>query len=261
MKAFIFITLLMSFSVLCRAEKQVVLDLNGGITWKGIFDAGLRPKHLSGGEYMCTQYGVALAIKNSKTGLLMDLGVGDVDFKLKANHQLIQLLFYGSKKRGLEEARVKSEDFSRLVGQEMTQRAKLATFQTKHEIDYVGQKIDPPVIEEHVDLKTTTNVAKVGEFSIVYDFSDSYNDHLPLLEHLYVTLESKEAKQAKRLSGKIRPPDGYEHISLEPNQDDLAPKKESAAKNPNLLPWIIVGVFLLGILTILIRAFMRGRKS
>ena len=237
---------------------------------------------------MCTEYDVAVSIQNSKTGFKVDLGVGNVDFKLKENHQLIQILFYGSKKRTLEEARTKSEIFAKMFGENATQRATLETFQNKHEVDYSGRKIDPPEIEEHVDLKTSTNAAKIDDFSIIYSFNDSYNDHQPLLENLSVTLQSKEAKRAKRLTEKIRPPAGYEHISLDPNQETQEPEKrassgesrqeqkdvlpsqsrkkqeiereEAVEEKPSNLPWIIAGVLLLGIFFLLLKVF-KGKSA
>jgi hypothetical protein len=278
----------MSTCAICHAQKQVVLDLNGGITWQEVFDAGFRPKHLSSGDYMCTEYGASVTIKNSRTGSQVNMGVGDVDFKLKADHLLVQMSFYGRESRSLEDAKAKSESFAKMFGENVTQIAKLTTFQTKHEVDYDGRKIDPPEIEEHVDLKTTINAAKVEDFSIIYSFSDSYSNDLPLVERLSVALKSQEVKRAKRLTEKIRPPAGYEYISLELNQDDDAlenestltdpkseqdsskvpksadkleiGKEETATESSTFLPWIIAGLLLLGILAILFKVW-KGKSE
>lgn len=288
MKNYFCIAFFISMVTICHAQKQVVLDLANGVTWRDVFDTGFRPTHLSRGQYMCTEHDVAVTIQNSKTGLEIDLGVGNVDFKLKENHQLIQILFYGSEKRSLDEARAKSEIFAKMLGEGMTQRATLETFQNKHEVDYSGRKIDPPAIEEHVDLETSTNAAKINDFAIIYSFNDSYQDHKPLLEHLSVTLQSKEAKRAKRLTEKIRPPEGYEHISLEPNQEKEEAEKriskgelkqerddvrtsqsrkrqeieseEAVEEKPSKFPWIIAGVLLLGILLLLFKTF-KGKST
>ena len=288
MKRYIFVALFMSLSLFCRAEQQVVLDLNGGVTWMKIFEAGFRPVHLSGGEFMCTQYDVDLSIRGI-SGELLNLGKGDVDFSVKEGGLLVLMSFYGRENRSLEEARRKSNSFVEMLGGHVTQQAALDTFRVKHDVGYGGQKIDPPEIEEHVDLKTTTNAARIDEFSVIYSFGDSYFDDFPLVERLTVALKSQEAKRAKRLTEKIRPPAGYEHVSLESMQDSAGPDSETTApnieredgdvevsrpeeerkvaeddtvtENRNHLLWIIGGVLLLGVVGILVRAFKRGRAS
>jgi hypothetical protein len=289
MKSYILIPLLWSISAVCHAEKQLVLDLSDGITWKGVFDAGFRPKHLSDGIYMCRQYDVDLSIRFSSE-VLLPLGRGDIDFSVKENNLIIGFSFFGRENRSLDEARQKSSAFAKMFEGYVTQRAGLKTFQTRHKVDYIGRKVAPREIEEHVDLKTTTNAAKIGDFSIIYIFRDSYMNDLPLVERLSVALKSQEARRAKRLTEKIRPPEGYEHISLEPNQYDDITEKESHGTetnrehgNPGIpKPWvkaevaqeattvteypkrlarIVGGVLLTGILILQIWAFIRGRAS
>ncbi|MBK1883949.1 hypothetical protein JIN85_16135 [Luteolibacter pohnpeiensis] len=279
--------LVLSSSTFSVAEDELILNLSDGVTWKGVFDAGFRPKHLSDGIYMCRQYGVNLTITLGSEDSL-NLGKGDVDFSVKQDG-LVLVSFYGRENRSLEEARKKSEAFAKMFGEDLTRRAELDTFETKHEVDYGGRKLDPPEIEEHVDLDTATNAAKVGDFSIIYGFGDSYRDDLPLVERLSVALNSQEAKRAKRLTEKIRPPEGYEHVSLEPTQDAAEPSSENTTPNieretgyvevsrperqhnvvkddtvtrgKNHLLWVIGGVLLLGVVVILVRVLRRGQAS
>lgn len=224
----------------------------------------------------------------SPSGKLLHLGRGDIDFSVKEGGLVVLVSYFGRENRTLKDAKTKSEAFARMFGENLTKRATLETFQNIHEIDYAGQKIDPPEIEEHVDLKTTTNTAKVGDFRIIYRFSDSYSDDLPLVERLSVSLKSKEAKRAKRLTEKITPPTGYEHISLELNQETEEPvrrdanresrqeqkdvrssqprkkqeieREEILEEKPSNLPWIIAGVLLVGILALLIKVF-KGKST
>lgn len=217
MKSLVLVFLIFfGLEVVSSAAQEIVLDVDEGVTWEKVFASGFRPQHLSGGKYMCTQYEVPLTIVSSKNNQRLNLGVGDIDFKIKEGGLLVGLSFYGRENRSLEEAKIKSETFAKMFGENVTQGATLQTFQNKHKVDYAGNKIEPPEIEEHVDLKTTTNAARINDFSIIYSFGDSYSDDLPLVERLSVALKSKEAKRAKRLTEKIRPPAGYEHISLEP---------------------------------------------
>lgn len=215
-----FVVVLILFPCLCIAQNRVTLDVSEGVTWEQVFAAGLRPQHLNGGLYMCTEYGVDLTIKTTEPNLELHLGVGDVDLKVKADHRLVHLSFYGRENRTLEEAKYKSQAFAKMFSGKITQRATLETFENKHEVGYAGEEIRPPEIESHVDIDTTTTVAKSGDTLIIYSFVDSYEDINPLAERFSVSLESKEAKRAKRLTEKIRPPVGYEHISLEPREDD-----------------------------------------
>lgn len=266
-----------------------MLDLSDGVSWPEVFQAGFRPQYIRDGKFGCKQYGVDVTIKTHRFPDGIHLGVGDVQFSLLEGNLVVGLAFYGRENRSLDEARKKSEAFAKMFGDDLTRRAELDAFETKHEVDYGGRKLDPPQIEEHVDLDTATNAAKVGDFSVIYGFSDSYRDDLPLVERLSVALKSQEAKRAKRLTEKIRPPEGYEHVSLEPAQDAAEPDSEITASNierevedlgvsrpeqepevaedntvtedKNLLLWMIGGVLLLGVVVILVRALRRGRAS
>jgi len=288
MKTWFFIAAMLSVFTVSHSQDRCVLDLSDGVSWSEVFQAGFRPHHIRDGKFGCKQYGVDVTIKTHRFPEGINLGVGDVQFSLLEDNMVIGFAFYGRENRNLDEARQKSEAFANMFGEDVTRRAELETFETKHEVDYGGRKLDPPEIKRHVDLDTATNAAKIGEFSIIYGFGDSYRDDLPLVERLSVALKSPEAKRAKRLTDKIRPPEGYEHVSLEPNLNDAAPESESAPPDtgreldnakvtgrdrdpevaeeaptdkPNLLLWIIGGVLLLGILFLLIRAFLRGRAS
>lgn len=289
MRTWVFIASMLWVFPLCHAQDRCVLDLSDGVSWPEVFQAGFRPHYIRDGKFGCKQYGVDVTIKTHRFPDGVHLGVGDVQFSLLEGNLVVGLAFYGRENRSLDEARKKSGAFAKMFGDDLTRRAELDTFETKHEVDYGGRKLDPPEIEEHVDLDTATNAAKVGDFSVIYGFSDSYRDDLPLVERLSVALKSQEAKRAKRLTEKIRPPEGYEHVSLEPTQDAAERDSEIAVPtterevgdvevsrpeqereeaeddmvtvNGNHLLRVVGGVLLLGILFILIRAFRRGRAS
>lgn len=289
MKTWFFIASMLCVFPLCYAQDRCVLDLSDGVSWSEVFQAGFRPHHIRDGKFGCKQYGVDVTIKTHRFPDGIHLGVGDVQFSLLEGNLVVGLAFYGRENRSLNEARKKSEAFAKMFGEDLTRRAKLDTFETKHEVDYGGRKLDPPEIEEHVDLDTATNAAKAGDFSIIYGFSDSYRDDLPLVERLSVALKSQEAKRAKRLTEKIRPPAGYEHVSLEPTQDAAEPESEiitpnieredgevevsrpeqkrkvaeddTVTENRNFLLWIIGGVLFLGVVVIFLRALRSGRAS
>lgn len=210
MKYYLLFGLFCSLITVCVADDQVVLDLGEGVSWKGVFDAGFRPYHIRGRKFGCKQLDVDVTIKTQDFPQGIKLGKGDASFSLLESHLMIGFSFYGREKRSLEEAQSKSKMFAQMFGENVTEQAKFTTFENKHEVDYNGQKIVPPRIEEHVDLKTTANAAKIDDFSIIYSFSDSYSDDFSLVERLSVALKSNEAKRAKRLTEKIRPPEGYE---------------------------------------------------
>lgn len=271
------------------AESKVVIDLTEGITWEKVFDAGFRPQYIRDGKFGCRQFNVRVVITTKEFPEGIDLGSGDVQFSLKENNLVIGFSFFGRENRSLVEAREKSMTFAKMFGDDTTKQAKFNVFQVKHEVDYSGRKLNPPEVEEHIDLETTTNAAKVGDFSIIYSFGDSYRNDLPLVERLSVALKSQEAKRAKRLTEKIRPPEGYEHVSLESGQGD--PTLESESPTPdvvhvdkqahavsfnrnsvdpedrvateviNRLPWVIIGgLLLLGTLIFLVLVSLRGRS-
>jgi len=162
------------FGMLClsgsAAEDEIILNIGDGVTWEAVFDAGFRPIHLSDGIYMCRQYDVNLLIENSGSSVL-NLGRGDVDFSVKQDGLLVLISFYGRENRTVQEAKKKTNIFTDIFKNDLIRKADLKTFTTIHKVDYSGKIIDPPALEEHVDLKTASNAAKVGNFSVIYSFA------------------------------------------------------------------------------------------
>jgi len=201
MKSFV-ISILISFmfwgSILV-AEDEIVLTIGDGVTWNSVFDAGFRPRHMSSGRFGCLQFNVNFGIRLDEGGEILHMGRGDVEFSLRENHTLVLMRFYGRENRTVGEAEQKTEVFARMFGEHLTKKSVVRRYEATGRVD-------------HSDA---VNHAKLGDFSIFYNFGDSYEREKPMLERFLVTLMSDAAK-SNRLETKIEPPEGYEHISLAP---------------------------------------------
>jgi len=191
------------------AEDEIVLTIGNEVTWKSIFDAGFRPRHISEGRFGCVQFGVSFGIRLHADGEILHFGKGDVQFEVLNDHILVLLMFYGRENRTVEEAEQKTETFARIFGDSITKKSVVRHFEATGRVD-------------HSDA---VNHARLSDFSIFYNFGDSYDRDEPMLERFSISLKSKIAKRGKRLDSKIEPPEGYEHISLEPWLNSRLPEE------------------------------------
>ena len=204
-----------------------------------MFDAGFRPFYTGDGIDKCRQLNVHLQIRKQEGGEILDLGIGDVEFSLRDDHLLVLVAFYGREYRTVPEVEEKSEFFARIFGDAVTQKSKIAWFETEHSVDYGGRKIDPPQIIRQVNDKDASNHAQIGEHSIFYYFRSGINKVTPMVERFSISLGSSQAYNSSLLKTKIQPPVGYEHVSLEPKTDkspkvsnSSAPEDSTASSRP-----------------------------
>jgi len=207
------------------AEDEIILTIGEEVTWKSLFDAGFEPHHVRDGVTRCRQFNVIFGIRVHAAGEVLYMGKGDVWFDLLDNHVLVHMSFYGRENRTVEEAEQKTEMFVRMFGDHLTKKSVVRRYEAT----------------DRVDHSDAVNHAKLGDFSIFYNFGDSYERDEPMLERFSVSLKSKIAKRGKRLKTKIKPPEGYEHISLEPvlnprlpeEVQEIAPHGEPQNNGPN----------------------------
>lgn len=219
--------------------ETALITLDHGFTWKAMFDAGFRPFYTGDGIDKCRQLNIRVQIRKQEGGEILDLGIGDVEFSLRDDHLLVLVAFYGREYSTVEEVEGKSEIFARIFGDTVTQKSKIAWFETKHSVDYGGRKIDPPQIIRQVDDKDASNHARIGDLSIFYSFKSVNIKANPLAERFSLSLKSPQAYNSPLLKTKIQPPVGYEHVSLEPETDkslkasnSSAPEDSTASSRP-----------------------------
>lgn len=224
---------LLSFQLIAgyTYAETALLNLDHGFTWKAMFDAGFRPTHTDDGIDKCRQLNVHVQIRKHEGGEILDLGIGDVEFSLRENHLLEFMIFYGRERRTVAEVERKSEVFARIFGDAVTQKSKIAWFETKHSVDYGGRIIDPPITTREVNDKDASNHAKMDEQSVSYYFRSGINKITPMVEHFSISPKTSLNYYVPLLKKKIQPPVGYEHISLEPNTEK-PPKASNSNDSP-----------------------------
>lgn len=212
--------------------ETAIITLDHGFTWKAMFDAGFRPFYTGDGIDKCRQLNVRVQIRKQEGGEILDLGTGDIEFSLRDDHLLVLVAFYGREYRTVTEVEEKSEIFARIFGNAVTQKSKIAWFETKHSVDYGGRKIDPPQMIRQVDDKDAENGAKLGDLSIVYSFYSGNSREKSMLERISFSLGSHQAYNSPLLKKKIQPPVGYEHVSLE-SKTEKSPKASNSSAPEN----------------------------
>jgi hypothetical protein len=88
--------------------------LSDGVTWKNVFDVGFRPTHVRDGHGKCRQLGVNLGVRLYKNGETLHLGRGDIEFSLRAEHEVSLISFYGREKRMAQFGEKQLEKFAQI---------------------------------------------------------------------------------------------------------------------------------------------------
>lgn len=202
MKVMLIMLLLLSFiigsSFATDKPEEIVLNMEDGVSWKSVFDAGFRPTHIRDGRLSCRQIDVQLGVRLQKNGETLHLGRGDIEFTLVADHEVALISFYGREKRTSQYGEEQLEKFAQIFEKNLTQKGNLEYFSN-------GE----------IEIKNAHSHAKIGAFRLAYRLRHSFNKIEPVLEDIIISpAPSKERKRTKWLEAPIQPPAGYEHLDL-----------------------------------------------
>ena len=187
-----------------------ILHFPDGITWKGVFDAGFRPKHVSGLKIdSCRISDQSFQLQFKEKPELFSLDRGLLTFQLKADNGVRQIWHQGGVPISMEEGRRRLEQFERMVEGYIFQKGRLpilldkatASVQTEREFD---------------------SIAHVDGYIINYGFNSSFVENSPLIPRLYITWRGFSPAELLRKE-EVAPPEGYEWYSLDPKIDTPAP--------------------------------------
>ena len=208
-KNVIFHTLCFALSSLSSIEALPVLALKEELTWSQVFDAGFRPKHLSGLERRrCISFNDGFDFKLEKGEQILPLRAGRTSFDVLRNDEIWSIRHQETEPISLEEGRKRVDLFLALIGDSLVRKGTVP-----HVLDEQGT----------VDAggNSDDNFAIVGDSMINFGFERSFENEKPLLVYLQVSARSRENLRTKKFGPeeKIPPPKGYEWYSLDPSVD------------------------------------------
>ena len=187
-----YITLLCVLFLSVLHAEQKTLTISENLSWKSVFDDGFHPIWRIGGQTRCQEAEVDFGIKfNGKT---LKIDRGDIQFDIYNDEYLALISYYGRVKYTEKEALNKIKEFKRLL----------------------GSNIKP---NKEGGIKAW---AQIGDYVVLLSFRDSMFENKPYVSDLIISNRSanRKSKIREKLLGdpnaKVQPPEGYEHLSLDP---------------------------------------------
>ena len=188
-----------------------VLRFPDGITWKGIFDDGFRPKHVRGLERRTcevAEQSFLFELRGNPEPFSLDPGL--LSFELRSDDS-IRMIWHQSKVPvSMEEGRRRLEHFEKLMAGHITQKGRM------------------PVVVDEATASVNTgsefeSIALIDGYWISYGFNSSFIKKAPLIPHFYVSLREPVMGGLPPRNKIVAPPEGYEWYSLDPKIDTPAP--------------------------------------
>ena len=193
------------------------------ITWKGVFDRGFRPKHVSGLERQtCRVEDQSLQFELKGKPELFTLDRGLLTFDLRSDGDIRMIWHQSRVPVTMEEGRLRLEQFERLVAGHITQKGRM------------------PVLVDKATASVNTgsefeSIALIDGHWISYGFDSSFVKEAPLIPHFYLSWREPVMGGLPPREEIVTPPEGYEWYSLDPKIDTPAPgisRPMSAVEKP-----------------------------
>lgn len=248
------ICILLFVQSLTDAAEPYTLDLTDistkGITWKDVFDMGFRPSGASGTS-AGLRHEAVVTVKNGNKSF--DLFPGSVSFTVFGGKNLVDTRTLSKEEEGYltyEEAARQLRSFAEVFSNYEVVKPQLQP-KTYYEEDRFFDSFSSGIRPD-----------AMNGYSVVYALRRSGNKQKPFREMFFVSMGSKEMgrKRIRATVAEIVPPEGYEHVSLDPKVVDKEfleaqeKKREAYAKKsdaefdresekPNILLWLCLGIF------------------
>lgn len=188
------------------AAEIPTLRFDDRVTWKQIFDFGLRPKHLEGLEdHKCICQNQSLWLQFKDRDLKFRLDRGRVQFGFFYDDFLQMVWHQGAEPITLEEGKRQADEFRKVFDGYIIQEITMPRL------------IDPSGLVDAGNDENNVKV-RVGEYLIWYGFDNSLGKVKPIIPHFYITwnFPGRPDVRLKDSGDVVRPPKGYEWYSLDP---------------------------------------------
>ena len=210
-----------------KAGEPSTLNFDQEITWKQIFDAGLRPKHLFPKD-TCVVQESGLSLKFKSVENKFKLSNGRLSIAMAFQVGEISLIWHqGSEAITLAEGKRRADEFRSIFD------------------GYIVQEITMPFIVDPSGLVDAGNdennlKARVGKYLFIYGFDNSFGTTTPIVPHFYIGLNYPGRPDLPPIPKDyiVEPPTGYEWYSLDPKVDTPDPGGSPSLKSAVATPVI-----------------------
>jgi hypothetical protein len=182
-----------------------VLKFPEGITWKAVFDSGLRPKHVSGLEEViseCVDQELIVFIGDEAKPFKLDSG--RLSIELRHDDQVRLFEHISRVPITMEEGKRRQDHFRSLFQAHLTRTGSM-----------------PVVMDEKSGAVMATSdnsvTARIKNLRISFGFTPSFQKAKPLIPTLMISTHPAPGESSPPIRRKIvEPPAGYEWYSLDP---------------------------------------------
>jgi hypothetical protein len=224
-KLFGCLLLLCSGPGLAAEAAPPVLRFPDGISWKAVFDAGFRPKHIPGLERKmteCKTQPLRFELEGSTEPFILD--PGRLSIELMFDDGVRHFMHTSHVPVTMEEGERRLEKFREMFKGHLVRRGSM-----------------PPVMDERTGSVMTTGeqfaVAKIDNHVFYFGFNASAQKERPLLPRFQLGWHPSPGEDSPPIRRKIvTPPAGYEWYSLDPKVHTPDPGSEAEAEKVDPLP-------------------------
>lgn len=186
-----------------------------GISWKGVFDAGFRPKHFPGLERKsCVASGQRFYFKVGETNPFF-LDTERISFELVVDDRVRVFWHQEDNPITMKEGARRLDEFSKIIAGNLFQTGRLPPV------------VHAPTMQVEPDPRWNA-IGRFGEYDVIYGFDASFNKERPLIPHFYLSWNSPELRNMPIRRHTVEPPEGYEWYSLDPKVDTPDPGSEAS---------------------------------
>jgi hypothetical protein len=201
-----------------------VLRFPDGISWKAVFDAGFRPKHIPGLEKdttECRNQPLRFELEGSSEPFILD--TGRLSIELRPDDSVRLFMHTSHLPISMEEGERRLMTFRRIFDKHLIRKGWM-----------------PPVMDERGSVMTSSEqfaVGKIGVYVFTFGFTGTSNKDFPLIPRFQVAWVGTGRENTSNIRRKIvEPPAGYEWYSMDPKVHTPDPGSDEEAEKVDPLP-------------------------
>jgi hypothetical protein len=192
-----------------------VLRFPDGISWKAVFDAGFRPKHIPGLERKmteCRNQPLRFELEGSSEAFILD--PGRLSIELRPDDSVRLFMHTSHVPISMEEGEMRLMTLRRIFEKHLIRKGWM-----------------PPVMDERGSVMTSSEqgaAARIGMYGFTFGFTASSRRDLPLIACFQLAWVGTGNERTSNIRRKIvAPPAGYEWYSMDPKVHTPDPGSEA----------------------------------
>ena len=179
------------------------LIFDKGFSWKQVFDAGFRPKHIAGGSIMCNCIEQEFYLEINGLDGNIYFNKGTLTFYFNHKEELKAVEYIGNKAINMAEGKKLSDDLTLFFGNYVTHPMRMPRYIEGNYVDATGT---------HSYLN-----AEIDNYRFRYRFLDTASAVNQLMPKFFID-ENQRGRPAEPdfipVNRKIKPPPGYEDYDM-----------------------------------------------